>query len=185
MINDFLHWFGGTPCFLIHGKGRREMAWRVISVYASARRTMDSRWPLLRGASTAWGSDVIAVGWDFAEWVLLEQLREPASRQRPVTVAGGRLGDARRRAAAGESRGPSVSEVLAHECGHTWQALRMGPAYLPLVGSVTLFREGPRPRNRFENEASEEGMFGGIVNRSVCPRLQQLLTAEVSRGSER
>ena len=69
----------------------------------------------------------------------------------------------------------SASEVIAHECGHTWQALRMGPAYLPLVGAVTWFQEGPNPWNRFENEASEEGLFGGIVNRSVCPRLMALL----------
>ena len=51
-------------------------------------------------------------------------------------MAGGRLSDPRRRAAAGVHVGPSVSEVLAHECGHTWQALRLGPVYLPLVGSV-------------------------------------------------
>jgi hypothetical protein len=181
MLNDLLHWFGGTPCFRIHGKARREADWRVVSVYASMRRNLDARWPLLRGCCTAWSGDVIAIGWDFAAWVLLEQLRDPASRQRPVAVAGGRLSDARRRAAAGVDCGPSSSEILAHECGHTWQALRMGPAYLPLVGSVTLFQEGPRPRNRFENEASEQGLFGGIVNHSVCPRLHAAVSEHIAR----
>jgi hypothetical protein len=175
MLNDFFHWLGGTPCFRIHGKARREADWRVISVFASARRNLDGRWPLLGGTCTAWTGEVIAVGWDFAEWLLREQLREPASRRRPVAVAGGRLQDRRRREAAGVDEGPSASEILAHECGHTWQALRMGPAYLPLVGSVTLFREGPRPRNRFENEASEQGLFGGIVDRSVCARLWEVV----------
>jgi hypothetical protein len=179
MINDLLssclHWLGGTPCFRIHGKARKERAWRVISVYATHRRNLDSRWPLWRGTCITWTADVIVVGWDFAERLLLEQLDEPASRRRPVTVAGGRLRDLLRRAAAGVADFPSHGEVLAHECGHTWQALRMGPVYLPLVGAVTWFQEGPRPWNRFENEASEQGLFGGLVNRSVCAELMKQL----------
>src|SRR3954471_2232026 len=119
MLSDLFHWFGGVPCFRVYGKGRRERGWRIISVYASRHRNMDGRWPLLRGTCTAWSADVIAVGWDFAEWLLREQLHEPASRQRPVAVAGGRLCDAERRAAAGVSCGPSSGEILAHECGHT------------------------------------------------------------------
>ncbi len=177
MLSDFFHWLGGAPCFRVYGKGRRERHWRIISVYASRHRNFDGRWPLLRGTCTAWAAEVIAVGWDFAAELLREQLAEPASRQWPVAVAGGRLRDARRRAAAGVHHGPSASEILAHECGHTWQALRMGPAYLPLVGSVTLFQEGPRPRNRFENEASEQGLFGGLVNQSVCARLWEAVIA--------
>ena len=50
--------------------------------------------------------------------------------------------------------------------------------FLPLVGSVTRFREGPRPWNRFENEASEVGQFGGIVAGSVCPKLVEHSTLE-------
>jgi hypothetical protein len=72
---------------------------------------------------------------------------------------------------AGGPSFPSASEILAHEIGHTWQAVRLGPFYLPLVGSVTLFREGPHFWNHFENQASEQGRFGGIVNGSACGEL--------------
>jgi hypothetical protein len=174
LLNPFLHWLGGTPCFCVYGKGRREAEWRVIGVYAAHCRDSDSRFPLWGGACTTWGVDVIAVGWDFALELLLEQQEEPASRWRPVEVAGGRLCDIRRRAAVGAGPGLTCSEVMAHECGHTWQARRMGPVYLPLVGSVTFFREGPHPWNRFENEASEQGLFGGLVPRSVCPELMNM-----------
>lgn len=165
MVNEFLshwlHWWGGAPVFRIYGKGRRERDWRVISVYATDRRDLDSRWPLWRGTCVTWTADLLSVGRDFAASVLHEQRREPASRGRPVAVPGGRLCDLK--------RSPTASEVLAHECGHTWQALRLGPVYLPLVGSTTLFQEGPCPWNRFENEASAEGLFGGLVNGSVAP----------------
>ncbi len=67
----------------------------------------------------------------------------------------------------------SASEILAHECGHTWQVLRMGLLYWPVGGAVTLFREGPHWWNFFENQASELGQFGGIVNGSVCPELMR------------
>ena len=43
--------------------------------------------------------------------------------------------------------------------------------YWPVGGAVTAFREGPRLWNRFENQASEQGQFGGIVNSSVCSEL--------------
>jgi hypothetical protein len=162
-LNAWLHVAGGRPCFRIYGKGRREKRWRIVHVYATHRRDGDSRWPLWRGTCTTWSAEVIAVGWDFAAAVLREQAEEAASPARPVAVVGGRIGDPVRRCAAGGSSYPSASEVLAHECGHTWQASRLGPLYLPLVGAVTFFREGPRPWNRFENEASEQGLFGGLV----------------------
>ena len=175
LLDPVFHWLGGEPCCRVYGKARRERDWRVIAVYATRRRDDDSRWPLLRSSCTTLAADVIAIGWDFARELLREQRAEPASRSRPVEVAGGRLSDYWRRTAAGVYGEPSVSEVMAHECGHTWQARRLGPVYLPLVGSVTLFREGPKPWNRFENEASEQGLFGGIVNRSVCRELMRLV----------
>jgi hypothetical protein len=46
----------------------------------------------------------------------------------------------------------------------------MGVAYLPIVGAVTLFREGPHFWNHFENQASELGQFGGIVNGSLSQK---------------
>jgi hypothetical protein len=166
-----------TPCFRIYGKARRETEWRVIDIFATHRRNGDSRWPpyLFRGTCITWTASVIAVGWDFAAQVLREQASEPASREHPVEVAGGRIGDVIRRQAAGGNPFPSSSEILAHECGHTWQALRLGLAYLPLGAVVTLFREGPRFYNHFENQASEQGQFGGIVGGTVCAALMERL----------
>lgn len=175
-------WFrslGGTPAFRVHGKTKREEAWRIIDVYATARRNADSRWPspFWRGTCIAWTSQVIAIGWDLAECVLREQAGRPASRDFPVEVAGGRLLDGARRAAAGVPGWPSASEVLAHECGHTAQALRMGLLYWPAGATFTLFREGVGWWHRFENEASEEGQFGGIVSGSVVPELMRRLAS--------
>lgn len=68
-------------------------------------------------------------------------------------------------------RVPSASEILAHEIGHTWQARWLGPLYLLAGACLTLFREGPRWYNGFENQASFQGQFGGIVDVSVSPAL--------------
>jgi hypothetical protein len=162
-LSDWLHWWGGEPCFRIYGKGRRERYWRPVSVFATHRRDALSPWPLWQDTCITWTADVIVIGWDLAATVLGEQRETPASRQFPVIVPGGRLRDLDRPA--------SASEILAHECGHTWQALRLGAAYLPLVGSTTLFQEGPNSWNRFENEASAEGVFGGLINGSVSTEL--------------
>ncbi|GIW82812.1 MAG: hypothetical protein KatS3mg105_4619 [Gemmatales bacterium] len=175
LVTAWLRRFGGTPCFRVYGKTHSEASWREIEVYATHRRDMDSRWPFLSGSCTTWSDCVVSVGWDFAEDLLREQIENPASREHPVVVAGGRLRDLTLRLASGASSVASASEILAHEIGHTGQARRLGVAYLPLVGSVTLFREGPNWWNHFENDASESGQFGGIVPGSVCPRLQHLL----------
>jgi hypothetical protein len=171
----------GRPAFRIYGKSSREAEWRIIDIHASRRRDMDSRWPrfLFRGTCITWTASVIAVGWDFAEEVLREQISEPASREKPVAVAGGRLHDLDRRAAAGAAPWASASEILAHECGHTAQARRLGWLYLPAGACFTLFREGPRWFNHFENQASADGMFGGIVNGSVCPELMARLARPI------
>jgi hypothetical protein len=177
VLTRWLQWLGGNPCFRIYGKARVEASWRVIDVYATDRRNAEGRLPLWRGTCTTWTDRVITVGWDFAETVLREQQAMPASRDSPVEVAGGRLRGADRGLA--RTRGaPSASEVLAHECGHTWQAQRLGPAYLPLVGSLTLFREGPHFWNHFENQASEQGQFGGIVGQSLSPALMSRWTPD-------
>jgi hypothetical protein len=168
-LTRWLQGMGGSPCFRIYGKARCETNWRMIDVYATRRRNASGRLPLWHGSCTTWTDHVIAMGWDFAERVLREQRDSPASPQRPVEVAGGRIRDQRRRAGATEF--PSAGEILAHECGHTWQAWQLGPSYLPLVGSLTLFREGPHLWNYFENQASEQGQFGGLVRGSVCAEL--------------
>jgi hypothetical protein len=175
-LTSWLRRIGGEPCFRIHGKARPEADWRVIDVFATHRRDADSRWPLWRGTCITWTPEVVVVGWDFARAIFQEQIEEPASRQHPVEVAGGRIDDLFRRSAVGVSSFALASEVLAHECGHTWQARRMrtGLIYLPVVGSVTLFGEGRHLWNHFENQASELGQFGGLVNGSVCRALANL-----------
>jgi hypothetical protein len=155
------------PTFQVYGRTCDEADWHVIDVYATRRRDISSRLPLWRGTCITWTSRVIAVGRDFAALLVREQMHQPASRTHPLAVAGGRLRDWRRRLAAGASSQPSASEVMAHEIGHTGQGRRMGWLYWPVGASVTLFREGPRWWNRFENEASATGLFGGIVNGSV------------------
>jgi hypothetical protein len=114
---------------------------------------------------------VIAVGWDFAESVVREQMAVPASREVPVELSGGRLRDGPRRANADAPSFPLASEILAHECGHTRQAVRFGPLYLLLGALFTWWREGRHWWNWFENQASEIGQFGGIVSGTVPPRL--------------
>lgn len=163
LVSNWLRWLGGVPVFRVYGRSRQERDWRVLDVYATHRRDNDSRWPLWAGTCITWTAEVIAVGWDFAEAVSREQSVCPASRDNPVVVAGGRIRDPNRRFP------PTASEILAHECGHTCQARRLGVLYWPLVGSITLFREGPHFWNYFENQASEEGQFGGIVNERVSP----------------
>jgi hypothetical protein len=165
LANAWFRWLGGRPAFRIHGKGRRERDWREIEVHATSRRDMTSRWPapFWRGTCICWTDRVISVGPDFAEAVLEEQIRNPASREFPVEVTGGRLREARSM--------PTASEILAHEIGHTWQARRLGPLYLLAGACFTLFREGPHWYNYFENQASAVGQFGGIVTGSVVPAL--------------
>ena len=176
LVSKALRRFGGAPCFRVYGKGRAEPAFHVIDVFASNRRNFDSRWPLFRATCITWTSSVIAVGWDYAEVLVREQALFPASREHPVAVRGGRLRGADRRRAAGGSPYPGASEVMAHEIGHTAQARRLGVLYWPIGAMLTLCREGERWYNHFENQASETGLFGGIVGGTVCPRLQPLLT---------
>jgi hypothetical protein len=177
LASFFFRRLGGVPCFLIYSKARREQDWRLIDVFATHRRDIASRWPapFFRGTCITWTAFVISVGWDFAEEVLREQKNEPASREHPVAVVSGRVRDVGRREAAGGPPFVSASEVLAHECGHTGQAQRLGPAYLPAGAAFTLFREGPHWYNRFENQASEEGLFGGIVTGTVHQELMRRL----------
>jgi hypothetical protein len=164
---------GGKPAFQIYGKARHEPAWRVIDLQATSRRNFDSRWPapFWRGTCITWTNAVIAVGWDFALSVYREQCHDPATRDRPIVVAGGRLRDAERRLRDGANTIPSASEIIAHECGHTEQSVRFDFAFLPTGAVFTLFREGPRWLNWFENAASEQGQFGGIVPGSVSAEL--------------
>ena len=169
--------FAGPPAFRVYGKAAYERQWRIIDVYATPLRDCSSRWPLFRGSCITWTSSIIAVGCDFAEELIREQRDEPASREHPAIVTGGRLRDLERRRAACDSRDrlrdsarlawASASEIMAHECGHTGQGRRMGFLYWLIGALVTQCREGKRFWNHFENQASETGMFGGIVKESL------------------
>lgn len=163
--------FGATVAFCILGRGRGEREWSEIAVVANHRRDANSRWPLWRNHCMTLTANLIAVGWTHAAALLAEQRMTPASAAEPVRVCGGRLRDAVRRAAVGADCGVSLSELMAHECGHTAQARRMGFLYWPIVGAVTLFREGPHWWQRYENEASEHGEFAGILDGTIHPRL--------------
>ncbi len=183
LATAWLRWMGGRPAFRIHGKARQETAWRVIDVFASRGRDQDSRWPypFFRGTCITWTAQVIAVGWDFAEEVVREQLAEPASRDHPVEILGRRLRNLQCRVAVGAEPWPSASEILAHECGHTAQAARLDLLYWPVGACLTLFREGPHWYNHFENQASESGQFGGIVNGTVHPDLMTKIANDLRR----
>jgi len=170
LFSQWLRYCAVRPCFRIYGKGTLETNWRTIDVLATHRRNSSSRWPMWAGVCITWTNAAIAVGWDFAEHVLTEQASVPASRDHPVEIMGGRLRGPGRTGLA------SASEVLAHECGHTWQACRMGTLYWVVGAMFTRFREGPHWWNHFENQASEMGQFGGIVNGSVCPELMERLS---------
>ena len=171
MLSWLLRQLSGRPAFRIHGQANGESDWRVIDVFAVSRRNQTSRLPFFGGTCITWTSQVIAVGCDFAEWVLREQMAAPASRERPVEVGGGRLRHPQRRSAARAPSFPLASEILAHECGHTHQARRFGPLYLPIGAVFTWWREGQHWWNWFENQASELGQFGCIISGSVHPDL--------------
>ena len=177
LASAWLRW-GVKPAFLTWGKGRRETRWREIAVIATSMRDLDSRWPapFWRGTCITWTSSVVAVGWDFAEGVLREQMAKSASRDHPVEVAGGRIRMVERRLAVGAPSQPSYSEILAHEIGHTWQARWMSWLYLPAGAIFTLWREGEGWVHGYENQASAEGQFGGIVAGSVHPELMKRAT---------
>jgi hypothetical protein len=171
MLSWLFRKLSGRPAFRIHGRGNRESDWREIDVFAVSRRNQTSRLPFFGGTCITWTAHVIAVGCDFAESVLREQMAAPASRECPVEVGGGRLRDRERRSAVDALSFPLASEILAHECGHTCQARRFGPLYLPIGAAFTWWREGRHWWNWFENQASELGQFGGIISGSVHPVL--------------
>lgn len=183
MLPDVLGWLmrliAGRPAFVVYARAVGERRWRRVSVLATDRRNLTSRWPapFWQGTCITWGATVVAVGWDFAEELLREQLDAPASRAQPMRVCGGRLSDPVRRLAAHHSVNPywpNHSEVLAHELGHTAQARRFSLLYLPAGAMFTLFREGNSWVNWFENQASELGEFGGIIGSTLHPRLQTM-----------
>lgn len=173
LTSGWIRSLGGKPAFQIYGRSRPELRWRVIDVFATHRRDCNSRWPapFFAGTAITWCSHVIEIGWDFAVQVYLEQREEPATRDNPLQVQAGRLRDSQRRLQHGFRSRPSVSEIIAHECGHTRQAVQLQFVFLPVGAFFTLFREGNRWYNLFENQASECGQFGGILPDSIHPRL--------------
>src|SRR5438552_853668 len=88
LADDWVRWIGGSPCFWIHGKSRRERPWRRIAVYATARRNRDSAWPFpfLRGTCITWTHAAISLGWDVSSAHPREQSNAPAAPF-PVRIA--------------------------------------------------------------------------------------------------
>jgi hypothetical protein len=166
MLTSLFRNLSSSLAFRIYGKAQPEPDWRVIDVYASGRRNTIGGGRFVGGTCITWTAHVVAVGWDFAAEVVREQMERPASRDQPVFIPEGRLRFGRTAPAE-----QPFSEILAHECGHTYQAIRLGPLYLPTGALFTWWREGPHWWNRFENLASERGQFGGIVTGSVAPEL--------------
>jgi hypothetical protein len=166
-VSDLYRLSRGSPGFQVYGKGRTERRFFTIDIYCTPLRNWDSGIPLFAGVCITWTDRIISVGVDFALALLHEQQIEPASRDYPVEVAAQRLSDSSRRRKIHAPSWPSYSEVMAHECGHTAQARRMGGLYWLIGGALTLCREGPHWWNEFENQASEGGIFGGIVPGSV------------------
>ncbi|MFQ3648947.1 MAG: hypothetical protein SNJ75_01335 [Gemmataceae bacterium] len=175
-----LHRSFGERAFQIYGKTRQEPDWRVLDVMATQRRNAKDGWmrPLWAGTLITWTDTIIACGWDVAAEVIREQRQRPVSREHPLEVCAGRLRDPERRRAAGGQPWPSCSEILAHEVGHSIQARRLSWLYLPKGGIFTLWREGEGWWHTFENQASEQGQFGGVVPGSVHPRLWPLLSKQ-------
>ena len=89
---------------------------------------------------------------------------------------------AARRRDAGAPSFPRASEILAHECGQSYQARRWGALYLVIGALYTWWREGRHWWNWFENQASETGQFGGILSGSVH---DDLWAAVHSHGGEK
>src|SRR5262245_56879557 len=107
LVTAGLRRLSGPPAFRAFGRADYETDWHVIDVFATRRRDGCSRWPLMGGTCICLSAHFVSVGWDFAEILVCEQSREPASRERPVVVAGGRLRDWRLRCAAGASSQPN------------------------------------------------------------------------------
>lgn len=171
---ELIRRLSGQPAFRIFGKATYEKNWRTIDVFATPRRNCASRWPLWRGHCTALTADVIAVGCDFAERLIVEFRSHSINQDNPMMVVGGRLRDAEKRRSAGCDYSVSHAEIMAHECGHTAQACRYGFLYWPIGATVTLFGEGSRWWQQFENQASETGQFGGIIAGTLHPWLDKL-----------
>ena len=154
----------GPPCFQVYGKGRFKRDWHIVDVYTSRRRDCGSGWPFFSGTCITWTASVIAVGQDFAEQLLREQSTEPASQGNPVLVEGA----AYTTSTADLPPLPSLFPPLRK----SWLTNAATPPR-PAVWVVfmadwcqcELFRQGPHWWNRFENEASEIGRFGGIVTK--------------------
>jgi len=171
LVSTVIRRLSSQPAFRIFGKANYEPQWHTIDVFATHRRDAVSGWPVWRGHCITLTANVIAVGWDFATELVTEEATQPSTCQKPMAVFGGRLKDLDRRQLAGAEPWYSASELMAHECGHTAQARRLGWFYWPLGATFTLFREGPKWWNQFENQASENGQFGGIIPGTLHPRL--------------
>jgi len=124
--------------------------WRKVKVRtipARERRPDDSLRPLIGRVSTTFGPSTIHTAqsiWDELVQQQDDPNRTPNTHDNPAMY---------------NPNDPyNDAGHFAHECGHTCQAKRLGPLYIPIVGPQTLFDNSPA-----EQGANNTGQFGGIV----------------------
>jgi hypothetical protein len=139
----------------VYVKGINETKWRIANVKAFKSHNFNSSAPWA-GAQMTVDAHTIHVGEDFLAMLKTEVAIKSSAGQNlmgppaPVSVEGGTLGS-----------DFSMSEIMAHEGGHTPQAANMGTLrYWLKVGSQTLKGEAGSP---WERDASRNGQFGGFV----------------------
>ena len=162
----------GRPCFRIYGRATYEPSWQVIDVFAFKSPGLDE--PLAAPRRDLHYLD----GRRHRRWMGLRRVRiaradrgsRPRGTARWSSAAGGSVraaaasSDRRRPAKSSPTNAATPAKLVGWESGIGRSALRL-----------TLFREGDRWWNWFENEASATGQFGGIVNGTVVAELMQKL----------
>jgi RHS repeat-associated protein len=149
-VQDRIH--GPLDTIIIWGEGIDETQWREITVKAYRLNEAIGKY------GTSWA---ISKNEIHTMKSVIDELRAsscPASR---VSPAFDDLQDAHGRYIPGTGFGSAAEMHIAHEIGHTAQAVKMGPAYLPLVAGTTSFGGVP-VLNHFERNASFRGLYGGI-----------------------
>jgi RHS repeat-associated protein len=133
--------------FYIYCKCKCDKDWRLVRVEVV---------PGLGTSSVTYGPSTIHTNPDVYLSALQQQATNPYTQSNPATV----------------DNSVGGSQTLAHECGHTCQAKRLGPFYLPPAGlnsgvEFLLGGGGYPPLDRLitpmERGASQNGMFGGFA----------------------
>ena len=148
-VDDIISHFGvDVPVYM---KANYEGGWRIVNIYGFRSRNANG-WGNWMGFTT-WSTRTVHV----PEEVIPIIKASTAALDNPIAVSNGRLLDADWLTLSPEQQ---VYEIMAHEGGHTGQADVLGWKYLPTVGPKTLKGEAG---SFWERDASEHGLFGGVV----------------------